>query len=51
MNKSLSLSLGDLRNFKDVKPIPGTKYYIGYDGSMFTLKPLTKQKPLSLKKS
>ena len=49
MNKSLSLSLGDLRNFKDVKPIPGTKYYIGYDGSMFNLKPLTKQKPLSLK--
>ena len=44
MNKSLSLSLNDLRNFKDVKPIPGTKYYLGYDGNMFNLKPLTAQK-------
>ena len=48
MNKSLSLSLGDLRDFKDVKPIPDTKYYIGYDGHMFNLKPLTAQKPEGL---
>ena len=40
------LSLKNLRNFQNIKPVAGTKYYLEYDGKRFNIKPIPPPKPL-----